>query len=83
MNGPMYVELLKEKLKLHMHVHSCTIVMQDGAPCRRLKTATDFLQKKIYDLCAGMAGEQPRSHCNQEPLEYYKGYGGILAAIKR
>ena len=29
MNGPKYVELLKEKLKLHMHVHGCTILMQD------------------------------------------------------
>ena len=25
MNGPKYVELLKEMLKLHMHIHDCTI----------------------------------------------------------
>ncbi|KAI0217548.1 hypothetical protein LSAT2_030687, partial [Lamellibrachia satsuma] len=30
MNGPRYVELLKEKLKLHMGIHKCTIFMQDG-----------------------------------------------------
>ena len=30
MNRPKHVELLKEKLKLHMHI-------QDGAPCHRSK----------------------------------------------
>ena len=45
MNGPRYVELLKEKLKLHMDIHKCTIFMQDGAPCHRPKVATDFLKK--------------------------------------
>ena len=29
MNGPKYVELLKEKTKLQMHVHGCTIFMQE------------------------------------------------------
>ena len=33
MNGPRYVELLAEKLKVHMAVHNCTIFMQNGAPC--------------------------------------------------
>ena len=32
-NGPKYVELLKNKLLLHMTVHSTTIFMHDGAPC--------------------------------------------------
>ena len=45
MNGPKYVELLKEKLKLHMYIHGCTIFMQDGAPCHRSKVATEFLKK--------------------------------------
>ena len=31
MNGPMYVELLKEKLKLPMDIHKCTIFMKDVA----------------------------------------------------
>ena len=34
MNGPKYVELLKEKLKLQMHIHGCTIFMENGAPCQ-------------------------------------------------
>jgi len=39
MNGPRYVELLAEKLKMHMAVHNCTIFVQDGAPCHRSKVA--------------------------------------------
>ena len=45
MNGPMYVELIKEKLKLHVYVHGCTIFMQDSAPCHFSKVATEFLKK--------------------------------------
>ena len=33
MNRPKYVELLKNKLLLHMTVHSTTIFMHDRAPC--------------------------------------------------
>ena len=50
MNEPKYVVLLKETLKLHMHIHRCTIFIQDGAPCHRSKVATAFL-KKIRSLC--------------------------------
>ena len=45
MNGPKYVELLKEKLNIYMHIHGCMIFMQDGAPCNRSKVATVFLKK--------------------------------------
>ena len=43
MNGPRYVKLLGEKLKIYMAVHNCTIFMQDGAPCHRSKVAKTFL----------------------------------------
>ena len=45
MNGPKCVELLKEKLKLLIHVHGCVIFTQDGAPRPRSKGATEFLIK--------------------------------------
>ena len=45
MNGPRYVELLEEKLKIHMAVHNCTVFMQDGAPCHRSKVAQLFWLK--------------------------------------
>ena len=32
-----YLDLLKNKLELHMAVHKCSIFMQDGAPCHRAK----------------------------------------------
>ena len=35
MNGEAYVELLKERLAIHMHIHRCTISMHDVAPCHR------------------------------------------------
>ena len=57
MNGPKCVELLKEKLKLHMDIHDCMLFMQDGAPCYRSKVVTEFLKKNKV-LCAGMTWEQ-------------------------
>jgi len=52
MNGHRYVELLAEKLNIHMAVHNCTIFMQDGAPCHRSKVAKTFLAEnriKVLD----------------------------------
>ena len=52
MNGPRYVELLEEKLKIHIAVHNCTVFTQDGVPCHRSKVATTFLAKdkiKVLD----------------------------------
>jgi len=51
-NGPRYVELLAEKLKIHMAVHNCIIFMQAGAPCHRSKVAKTFLPEnriKVLD----------------------------------
>ena len=41
-NGPKYVQMLSEKLKLYLQVHDCQIFMQDGAPCHRSKLQTIF-----------------------------------------
>ena len=52
MNGLNYVELLREKLTLHMAIHKTTIFMQDGAPCHRSKVVKEFLMKnrvKVLD----------------------------------
>ena len=45
MNRPKYVELVKQKLKLHKLVNGCTIVMQTGASCHRPKVAAEFLKR--------------------------------------
>jgi len=45
-----YLELMKEKLELHMAVHNCEIFMYDGAPCHRAKIVTDFLKTKNINL---------------------------------
>ena len=54
MNGPRYVEIeiMQEKLKLHMEIHNCTVSMQDSAPCHRSKMMSEFLcqqQIKVLD----------------------------------
>ena len=55
MNGPRYLELLAEKLKVYMAVSYefyCTIFMQDGVPCHRSKVAKTFLAEnrtKVLD----------------------------------
>ena len=49
-NGPKYVQMLSEKLKLHLQVHNCQIFMQDGAPCHRSKVAKNFLDSSNIDL---------------------------------
>jgi len=46
MNGKKYLELMKEKLELHMAVHNCEIIIHGGAPCHRAKIVTDFLKTK-------------------------------------
>ena len=33
MNGLTYIDLLKDKLEVHMAVHNCIIFMQDSTPC--------------------------------------------------
>ena len=50
MNGPKYVQMLSEKLKLHLQVHNCQIFMQYGAPCHRSKVANNFLDSNKIDL---------------------------------
>ena len=50
MNGPKYVQMLLEKLKLHLQVDNCQIFMQDGAPCHRFKVAKKFLDSNNIDL---------------------------------
>ena len=46
MNGKKYVQVLQEKLKLHMTVHQCDIFMHDGAPCHRSSLVKKFLGEK-------------------------------------
>ena len=46
MNDKKYVDLLKDKLELHMNVHNCNIFMQDGTPCHRSKIVSEFLKEK-------------------------------------
>ena len=64
MNGPKYVQMLSEKLKLHMQVHNCKIFMQDGAPCHRSKVAKNFLNDNNIQLL-----EWPGNSPDLNPIE--------------
>ena len=63
-NGPKYVQILSEKLKLHLQVYNCQLFMQDGAPCHRSKVAKNFLDNNnIYLL------EWPGNSRDLNPIE--------------
>ena len=64
MNGPKYVQMLSEKLKLHLQVHNCQIFMQDCAPCHRSKVAKNFLDSNNIDLL-----EWPGNSPDLNPIE--------------
>ena len=49
-NGQIYLDLLKNKLELHMAVHKCSVFMQDGAPCHRAKIVTQFLKAQKINI---------------------------------
>ena len=63
-NGPKYVQMLSEKLKLHLQVHNCQIFIQDGAPCHRSKFAKNFLDSNNIDLL-----ERPGNSPDLNPIE--------------
>ena len=64
MNGPKYVQMLSEKLQLHLQVHNCQIFMQDGAPCHRSKVEKNFLDNNNIDLL-----EWPGNSPDLNPIE--------------
>ena len=63
MNGKKYLELMKEKLELHMAVHNCEIIFM---PCHRTKIVTDFLKTKNIKLL-----EWPGNSSDLNPIENF------------
>ena len=63
-NGQKYVDLLKDKLELHMAIHKCKIFMQDGAPCHCSKIVTQFLKSKKIQIL-----DWPRNSPDLNPIE--------------
>ena len=50
MNGKKYLELVKDKLKIHMDIHQSRSFMHGGAPCDRYRTVSDFLKNKEVEV---------------------------------
>ena len=64
MNGQKYLDLLKEKLNIHMTIHQCSIFMHDGAPCHRSKMVKNFLAaENVQEL------EWPGNSPDLNPIE--------------
>ena len=61
MNGTKYLDLLKDKLEIHMNVHECNVFMHDGAPCHRAKSVKSFLREKNIDFLDWPGNKQSRS----------------------
>jgi len=59
MNGPVYLDLLKEKLDPHMNILNCTIFQHDGAPCHRTKTVTQWLEQQGIEVLGPWPGSSP------------------------
>ena len=64
MNGQKYVDLLKDKLELHIAIHKCKIFMQDAAPCHRSKIVTQFLKSKKFQIL-----DWPGNSPDSNPIE--------------
>ena len=64
MNGLKYVQLLQEKLNIHMAGQNAFIFAHDGAPNQRLKVVSEYLQKikvKVLDW--------PENNPDTNPIE--------------
>ena len=64
MNGQKYLDLLKNKLELHMAVHKCSVFMQDDAPCHRAKIVTQFLKAQKINIL-----DWPGNSSDLNPIE--------------
>ena len=62
-NGPKYVQMLSEKLKLYLQVHNCQIFMQNGA-VPSSKVAKNFLDSNNIGLL-----EWPGNSPDLNPIE--------------
>ena len=63
-NGSRYVNLLREKLQLHMAVHQCSVFMHDGAPSHRSKVVQSFLDQQRINML-----EWPGNSPDLNPIE--------------
>ena len=64
MNGSRYVNLLREKLQLHMAVHHTSVFIDDGAPCHRSKVMQSFLDQQRINML-----EWPGNSPDLNPIE--------------
>ena len=64
LNGSRFVNLLREKLQLHMAVHQCSVFIDDGAPCHQFKVVQSFLDHQRSNML-----EWPGNSPDLNPIE--------------
>ena len=64
MNGSRYLNVLKEKLELHMNVHHSDTFMFDGDTCHRSKLVSSFLQENQVKIL-----DWPGNNLDLNPIE--------------
>ena len=50
MNGKTYLQLLKDKLHLHMNIHQTTHFLHDSAPCHTSRIVTSWLKQQKIEV---------------------------------
>lgn len=75
-NAQKYLELLQDKLGIHVHVHSCSIFMHDGAPCHKAKKGVNEHLQKIKITILEWPGNSPNfnpeeSGCRQTGSQFH------------
>jgi len=58
-NGPVYLDVLKDKLDPHMNILNCTIFQHDGAPCHRTKAVKQWLDDQGIEVLGPWPGSSP------------------------
>lgn len=58
-NAKTYIEILQEKLPLHLSIQNCSIFQQDGAPCHTAKSVKAWLQSAGITLLEKWPGSSP------------------------
>ena len=59
MTGPVYLQVIQEKLPQFMEIHGTTYFQQDGAPCHGVRPVREWLEETGYTLVGHWPGNSP------------------------
>jgi len=59
MTGPVYLQMLKDKLPIFMSIHGTNHFQHDGAPCHSAKAVKSWIVSSGFQLLAPWPGNSP------------------------